>query len=149
MNGANLTDADMSGANLDHVNAISLLGCPATLPVNWVCIASALVGPTANLTNANLTGANLSGFDLSGALLNGLDLTGTNISGANLSSAGLNGTNLTSADLDGANVTGANLSVVTWGGTICPDGTHSNSNGSSPESCCAHLNGMVPSTCSP
>ena len=40
-----------------------------------------------------------------------------------------------------ADVTGADLSGVTWSQTTCPDETISDTNGSSPESCCANLQG--------
>jgi len=124
LTGANLTNADMTGATLDGIHAINLSGCPANLPAGYACIDSALVGPQVSLASANLSGANLSGVDVSGALF-------------------------ANANLNNADFTGATLNNVVWSQTTCPDGSVSNTNGSSPESCCAHLNGHAPTSCSP
>ncbi|MES2788167.1 MAG: pentapeptide repeat-containing protein, partial [Planctomycetota bacterium] len=66
LTGANLTGADLYGANLTRAN---LTGAD-------------LYG--ANLTGANLTGADLYGANLTGANLTGADLYGANLYGANL-----------------------------------------------------------------
>jgi len=140
LHNVNLTGADLSGANLTQ----------------------------ARLYNANLAHANLAGADLSGGGdLSDIDLSSANLTGANLSDAVLCFANLNNADLRGANLTGAEFgganllladfggadltSVLWWGQgpTTCPDGTRSDTNGSSPQSCCAHLNGKVPAACSP
>ena len=70
---ANLSDADLSGANLSDANLrrADLSG--------------------ANLSDANLRRADLSGANLSGANLSDADLSGANLSGANLSDADLSG----------------------------------------------------------
>ena len=52
-----------------------LVGCPAALPEEWVCIELSdtfrvLVGPGANLASANLAGADLSGVNMSNAAKN-------------------------------------------------------------------------------
>jgi uncharacterized protein YjbI with pentapeptide repeats len=81
---ANLSGADLSGANLHR----------------------------ANLGGADLHQANLYGANLSWANLYGADLYGANLRGANLYGADLNQANLSRADLSGANLSGANLSRV-------------------------------------
>jgi hypothetical protein len=73
-NGANLSGADLHGANLYG----------------------------ANLSGVDLSGANLYGADLSGADLYGANLYGANLSGADLYGANLSGANLSGANLSGA-----------------------------------------------
>ncbi len=133
-----------------------------TVPGLYLVCAN-LVGanlPGWNLSNANLMGADLSGANFtSGPLcrswdrwrtsLSNANLTNANLSHADLTNAVLTGTNLAGADLTGANPSGALLYDVLWSASTCPDGTTSDSNGSTPESCCAHLNGTVPLACSP
>jgi hypothetical protein len=75
------------------------------------------------------------GCDLHGANLSGAHLVGANLTNANLTSADLSGANLTGADLTGATITGIVSTSTIWSDTICPDGQHSNANGTSPESC--------------
>ena len=76
LGGANLSRADLSGANL----------------------SGAYLGG-ANLSRANLSGANLSGAYLGGANLSGANLSGAYLSGAYLGGANLSGANLSRADL--------------------------------------------------
>jgi len=52
-------------------------------------------------------------------------------------------------DCTNADFTGADLSEASWFNVTCPDGTNGDTNGSSPPSCCDHLNGKVPSACTP
>lgn len=100
---------------------------------------------------------NFEGADLRGAvLLGGLedaDLRGTDLSGRDLFNLFLENADLTGANLTGARLgsflDGADLSNVTWSVTQCPDGTFSDTNGTSPESCCGHLGASVPAACSP
>jgi hypothetical protein len=75
---------------------------------------------------------------------NGCDFTGANMASrdlvnANLTNVNLTNVNLTGAQLAGANLTGATLTGVTWSGTMCPDGTFSDTNGTAPQSCAGHL----------
>jgi len=79
--GANLKDADLSGADLSE----------------------------RILQAADLSGADLSGADLTGAYLFRADLSGADLSGADLSSANLIWANLSGADLSGADLSGADL----------------------------------------
>lgn len=99
--------------------------------------------PGANLASCSLASANLSGANLNGDNLVLADLAGANLSnadlvGANLTRALLNGANLSDADLDGATMTFADVTGVIWSYTVCPDGTTSHFNGTSPESCVGH-----------
>ena len=79
----------------------------------------------ARLNNHVLTHANLSHANLVYALLVEADLRYADLTGADLYGADLRYADLTGADLTGA----SNLNGVTWGDTICPDGTNSNDNG--------------------
>lgn len=145
LSNADLSGADLSGATLLDSVPFDILGCPQALPLPWRCTlqpavgAFALIGPGADLRDANLRSINLVGADLTDA-----DLRGANISGAVLDDASLgevmafdlrgdcprtlptswsctsqpaNGryvltgprANLLNADLSGANLVGVNL----------------------------------------
>jgi len=80
-NGADLRDANLSGANLSD----------------------------ADLRDANLRGADLRGADLRDANLRGAYLSGANLRGADLRGAYLRGAYLSGANLRGAYLSGANL----------------------------------------
>jgi len=108
LRGANLSDANLGEANLTNIQSTGIIGTPKTLPSDWQLINRFLVGPRANLSNADFSHANLAN----------LNLTHVNFAGANLSYADLSGANLA-----GANLTGANLAGVVWNNTTCPDGT--------------------------
>jgi Pentapeptide repeats (8 copies) len=96
LNGANLREANLRGADLSGANLSE-----------------------ANLRRADLSGANLRRAFLSGAFLNWADLSGANLtaaflgeanlSRAILSSSNLSGANLSRADLIETNLKGANL----------------------------------------
>ena len=125
---ADLTGADMSDTILRYVGAMNLQGCPTVLPTNWQCVQNNLVGPYADLTNAQLQGVNLSYANLSYA-----DLSNAYLEGANLSYADLSHVSLMNAYLWRADLTGADLSEVYWWDTTCPDGT--NTYNMNPETC--------------
>jgi uncharacterized protein YjbI with pentapeptide repeats len=124
--GATLTSANLSGATLTGVKSGGIVASPAPrLPASWSLLANStpsnyLVGPGANLANANLTGMNLTGVVLTGANLSAATLTDANLTAATLTDA-----NLTAATLTGANLTAATLTNVLWSNTTCPDGTNS------------------------
>ena len=102
-----------------------------TLPTNWQLIEGYLIGPGADLTDANLSGVDLSGANLSGADLSGADLTNATLS--SVKSGGITGTpshlptnwqlidgyligpgaDLTDADLSGVDLSGVDLSGAT------------------------------------
>jgi uncharacterized protein YjbI with pentapeptide repeats len=94
---------------------------------------------SAILTNANLEGASLAFADLSFA-----NLSTAFLPVAILTNATLNGADLTGANLDTANLNGATggasatITGVIWNNTTCPDGTNSDTNGTSPHSCIGH-----------
>jgi hypothetical protein len=88
----------------------------------------------ANLGQAILTNAAMTNANLSNAFLHLADLTGAILSNANLHNADLNGANLNGAlGTETAIITG-----VIWFNTICPDGSNSSTNGTSPQSCVGH-----------
>jgi uncharacterized protein YjbI with pentapeptide repeats len=135
LTGADLNDADISGtdftgATLNQVSSGGLTGTPLHLPPNWLLAAGYLVGPGADLQDAdlasislpavdlfdaNLTGASLVNADLSSADLQGADLasvtTGeTDLQAANLDGGDLQGASIDSTDLEQATLSDANLS---------------------------------------
>ena len=84
------------------------------MPTGWQIINGYLVGPEADLSNANLSGvnlsnANLSGVKLSGSILSNANLEGVNLNGANLSLANLDNANLRGSDLSQTNLSFTNL----------------------------------------
>jgi Pentapeptide repeats (8 copies) len=90
------------------------------------------------LTSANLSSANLNGDNLVLAYLVGANLSQADLFGANLTGAYLDGANLSDADLAGATMSLAHVPGVIWSYTVCPDGTNSHFNNTSPESCVGH-----------
>ena len=98
---ADLSNADLSGANLWNANLIyaDLNGANLSNADLW----------NANLTSADLTYANLSGADLSNTDLTYANLSGANLSDADLKCANLRGANLEDANLINADLSGANL----------------------------------------
>lgn len=170
-----VSDNLCSSRYLDRIGELdSASGCVSTVPTDFrnTVRRAALGLAGADLTDAIFSTIHIDGADLSGVQLTSGGLSGgamTKFTGANLSNSGSNGfewngadlsganltnfnftglTDLTGADLNGANVTGAVLGVI-WSHTRCPDGTFSDLNGSSPESCCANLAGFIPSGCVP
>ncbi len=135
---ANLTDADLNGATLDGVSSGGIVGTPSSLPSDWTLVAGYLIGPGANLTDANLVSSNLSDADLQGANLlyanledadltdadladsipERVDLTDANLTGATLTDATLINTTLTGANLTDATLSGASLVGVISGGVV-------------------------------
>ena len=93
------------------------------MPTNWQLTQGYLIGPEANLTNANLSYANLSNADLTEA-----NLTEANLTDANLVKADLSDANLVKADLSDANLTDAwdvdttRGSPYYYGNTVLPVG---------------------------
>ena len=102
---ANLTHADLSGANLSG----AILRYADLTRANLRC---------ADLTFADLTSANLTGDDLTDVDLSYAHLTRANLSGADLSGAILTGADLTDANLSYAHLTWANLSGANLTDTI-------------------------------
>ena len=93
---ANLSEADLSGANLREAN------------LSWADLSRANLRE-ANLREANLSGADLSRANLREANLREANLSWADLSGANLREANLSRTNLREADLSWADLGEANL----------------------------------------
>ncbi len=137
--GSNLSGCDLQRKDLQYKNLSETVLEDALLidtNLDNANLTRAILSNT-NLSNTRLAGANLSGADLKNTSFDGnLTLIRTNFSKANLKFADLSGTNLSNAILLGANLTDANLLNadltgadvlgVTWGNTICPNGTNSN-----------------------
>ncbi len=131
---------DLAGCNLNGINFSGATLYGADLANTQL--------QNANLQNANVYGANLTNTQLQTANLQGANLSGSNMTAvglghANLTNALLIGTNMTFADLPGTNLTGAQLTGASltgtnWNSTICPDGSNSGTNGTSPQTCIGH-----------
>lgn len=114
--GADFTEADLSGAGMNGVNLIEAIFVDATL------------------VETNFNGADLESADMSGAImfkatfiqafldeatLNGADMTGTNLSPAILTDATMTNVTLTDSKLNRADLTGVDLSLSIWCDGIC------------------------------
>jgi uncharacterized protein YjbI with pentapeptide repeats len=131
---AALTDAALASADLAGVSSGGIVGTPSSLPSDWTLAASYLIGPDANLANADLSDIDLNGnntslesADLANANLTGASLTNmpfdhANLTDADLSDGDFNGDNMSYAELTGINVTNADFVVgltgVTSGGIV-------------------------------
>jgi len=101
---ANISGANLSGANLTGVIASNVTSSSTTrLPVGWSVNNGFLVGPGANLSNADLSG---------------MDLSGANVSNANFTSATFSGTTLRRANVTGANFSSTSPAGLITGGLI-------------------------------
>jgi hypothetical protein len=100
----NLSEADLSGANLSRVD-VSPSSNTISVDLSGANLARA------NLTRANLCGARLSAAYLDEANLKDANLTGANLSESKLSLANLSGATLVSSVLIGADLSGANLTL--------------------------------------
>ena len=106
---ANISGANLSGANLTGVIASNVTSSSTTrLPVGWSVNNGFLVGPGANLSNADLTG---------------MDLSGANVSNANFTAATFSGTTLRRANVTNANFASTSPSGLITGGLIGTAGT--------------------------
>jgi len=76
--------------------------------------------------NCNFSNVNFTNADLEESFLTGV---GPTFSG-NFTNA-----NFTNANLKGGTFTGGDFTGAIWSKTICPNGSHSDTNGTSPESC--------------
>jgi uncharacterized protein YjbI with pentapeptide repeats len=130
--GANLDNANFQNTSLIGVSSGGITGTNVLLPSDWQLTAGYLVGPSADLRNAQLTnadlnhaqlmyaqlaystlaGSNLAGSDLRGSDIHGSDLSHTNLTGATLMWSNLSWVNLSNANLAGANLSGAILAGV-------------------------------------
>ncbi|MDA7502737.1 pentapeptide repeat-containing protein, partial [bacterium] len=127
LSNTDLSNTNFTGADLNGVSSGGITGNPAALPQGFQVVKGYLVGPSAELSDADLANANLSGVDLTRANLSGANLDNVLSGGlignaatlpqnfqiangylvgpkANLSGADLTGLNLSDADLSGANL---------------------------------------------
>jgi uncharacterized protein YjbI with pentapeptide repeats len=113
---ANLTDADMTGVTLFQVTSGGIVGTPSSLPSSFVLYNGYLVGTGAILTGANLAGISLVSFNLSDTDLTDANLTGADLAGDNVSAV-LRGANFTDANLTGAAADNSDFSGANLTGT--------------------------------
>jgi len=126
----NLSEADLSGADLSRVAADSMSGGPRFLTnLSWADLSGANLSgadlrfsivrearlSSADLREARLRGSDLSGVDLSGANLCGADIYSARLDGVILTGTDLSEADLRSADLSGAKLTGAMLRTSSFG----------------------------------
>ena len=114
LRGCNLSAVDLTGADLTGVRmqadpSSGIIGAPKALPVDWSLVGGYLVGPGADLDEADLSFADLTGADLTGADLSHADLISADVSRADLSDADLKGADISDADLRGADVADTDL----------------------------------------
>ncbi len=159
-----LSDTRFGGADLSYVVSGSVIGVPH-LPTNWIVIDGYLIGPRANLQNAQLAGADLSHTDLFDVRLTGANLldvaTGSVIGrpilppnwklidgyligpGANLSGADFRKANLALVDAQGSNLTDANLSDANLAGANISNAVLTSADVSSARMNGANLDGVT------
>jgi uncharacterized protein YjbI with pentapeptide repeats len=123
LTGVKLTGTNLGGANLAGEQSGEITGTPASLPTGWSVVSGDLIGPGADLHDADLATFTLNGADLYQADLSGADLvqaslTGADLGRANLTSASLGNANLTDARLPRANLTSATLDLDNLTGTV-------------------------------
>jgi uncharacterized protein YjbI with pentapeptide repeats len=102
LSGANLSRADMSGAQFGYVDF-------SLADLSWAKLQRAHLD-RAEFIRANMTDAQLAGATLRTANLTRADLRGANLRGADLAGAVLSNTNLSEADLSDANLEDTDLS---------------------------------------
>ena len=112
LSGARLSRADLSGADLMGADLSGVLLSDTDLSRAWLwgVDLSGAVLKDANLTGATLLGADLSGAELGGANLSHANLQDADFSGAELLGADLSGAWLWGTELSGENLRFANLS---------------------------------------
>ncbi|MBS0255149.1 MAG: pentapeptide repeat-containing protein [Proteobacteria bacterium] len=126
--GANMSRANVAGTNFFYcdmtgVRMVDHVGTPNLSSNNCMLYGDLLVGPSADLRNANLARLDMSSQSwwliqpsLANADLRGALLTDSNLSHVMLAGAQLQGAKLTRANLDAAYLTTAQLSGVRSGG---------------------------------
>jgi uncharacterized protein YjbI with pentapeptide repeats len=82
---ANLDGADLSDADLSAIRSGRISGKPRQLPKDWILEQGWLIGPKADLSDANLDGLNLRTLNLHSVNLNRASLNECDLSDAQLS----------------------------------------------------------------
>lgn len=108
LTGAVLEGADLTGATMFQLNGRGIVGVPKNIPTNWRLIEGFILGPSANLNDANLSGVDLRNVNLTGASLLNVNFTGADLRGAIF----------TGANIDNSNFTGAKLLNVVTGNLV-------------------------------
>jgi uncharacterized protein YjbI with pentapeptide repeats len=165
LTGVDFSGADFSGTSFSYINSNDplfdvasggIVGTPAVLPSNWVLAGGYLVGPGADLQDANLSGVDLSSANLGNgsdgvisggvtgipiALPRGWSLAngylvgpGVDLNPTWCSPSGegpscgfyVGGVNLSGADLTGMNFSNADLTGVNFSGADLTGATFSN-----------------------
>jgi uncharacterized protein YjbI with pentapeptide repeats len=116
--GACLEGTNLSAARLAEVRSGGIRGTPVALPPSWKLEQGYLVGPTANLSNAELKEADLSGVTLYHADLSAAKFSGVRLDHADLSSANLTNTTLSDVSLDQTDLSNATLNGLRSSGII-------------------------------
>lgn len=110
---ANLSDAQMKGANLTKANL-------SRVPMDRIDLMQANLSQAnlaaASLGNANLSSAQLVGANLQAAILVDASLTGANLSTANLSHVNLHAARMSRVTALGTRLQSANLTKSNWQG---------------------------------
>ncbi|MBJ64803.1 MAG: hypothetical protein CMB55_08435 [Euryarchaeota archaeon] len=85
-NSVDMRDVDLSSASLRYVGLLDLEACPSSLPVQWECIKQNLLGPTAQLFDADLSNIDFGNANLTESALIGANLSNSNLENATLTS---------------------------------------------------------------
>jgi uncharacterized protein YjbI with pentapeptide repeats len=117
--GVDIAGADFTGAALTQVSSGGVGGPPLHLPANWFLVGpnGYLVGPGADLEDANLVKASMAGADLIDSNLTGANISLVNLDGADLQNADLSGIDATDTNLAGANLADASMQKAAIYGT--------------------------------
>lgn len=111
--GVNLNGVNLSNAVLDGVSSGSVYGKPLGLPPGWKLVKGYLVGPGADLRNADLQYADLSMMQLMKARFDGANLTGAKLTLSDLSGATFVNTTIQSTRFGFANLSSVVIQSVT------------------------------------
>ena len=84
LRGGDLAGAILTGATLTGVRSGGVTGVPSSLPNEWSLRSGYLIGPGADLTNADLAVSDLRSLNFSGSTLLGAHLQGSKLTGATL-----------------------------------------------------------------
>jgi uncharacterized protein YjbI with pentapeptide repeats len=112
LSGADLTGVDLSRCNLTQVKSGRIIRAPSALPSGWVFHQGYLIGPDANLSEADFSGKRFKGTNLSGATL----------VKSKLENAEFLRVNISQTDLRDANLTGLRTEDLVGEAKCLPDG---------------------------
>jgi hypothetical protein len=156
LTGYNLSGSDFTETNLEGTNFTNAIVNGAYFYKSVLLNATfegaevrrANFGGSANMTNINFTGADLTEADINTVIFQGANLTNANLTRTKIDTLSANQVNFLNANMDhtwfrdmslvGAlNLnTASNVETIFWDNVICPDGTHSTTNGNT---CLGHF----------